>query len=173
VQAELEADGLDIPPNHVETQLLAAAARNPELIEAFEARYFEGHDPLRAAQLEAAIRQQGEAWAKAALAITNPVQRLAAQRHIEAWMSRAWQAAFVTPEQHRAKGAAIVRRAIDQIVREARRPRIDSSVTGDVLAVAQAVRGASSSKPPPEVPVNLGRLSEGEFRRHTMERYGF
>jgi hypothetical protein len=88
-------------------------------------------------------------------------------------MSRAWQAAFVTPEQHRAKGAAIVRRAIDQIVREARRPRIDSSVTGDVLAVAQAVRGASSSKPPPEVPVNLGRLSEGEFRRHTMERYGF
>ena len=40
VQAELEAAGLDIPPNHVETQLLAAAARDPALIEAFEFEIF-------------------------------------------------------------------------------------------------------------------------------------
>ena len=86
VQRDLEADGLDIPPNHVETHLLAAAARDPTLIEAFKSRYFQGHDPLQAAQLEAGIRQQGETWAKAALSIANPAQRLAAQRHIEARM---------------------------------------------------------------------------------------
>lgn len=173
VQAELEAEGLDIPPDYVETQLIAAGARDPALIEAWESRYFEGHDPLRAAQLEAAIRQQGETWAKAALAIANPAQRLAAQRHIEAWMRRAWQAAFVDPQEHRAKGAATVRRAVEQIVKQARRPPIDRQISADYFAVAQAVRGASSSKPPPDPPVNLGRMSEGEFRRHTLERYGF
>jgi hypothetical protein len=35
------------------------------------------------------------------------------------------------------------------------------------------MRGASAKTLPPEPPVNLGRLSEGEFRKHTMERYGF
>ena len=68
VQKELEAEGLDIPPDFVETQLMAAGARDPALVEAWESRYFTGHDPLRAAQLETAIRQQAEAWAKAALA---------------------------------------------------------------------------------------------------------
>jgi hypothetical protein len=172
IQKELEAEGLDIPSNHVETQLLAAAARDSALIEAFESKYFQGHDPLQAAQLEAAIRHQGETWAKAALSIANPVQRLAAQRHIEARLRTMWEAAFVDPAQHRAKGAAVVRRAIDQIVKDARRPRIDERISGDVLAVAAAVRGASG-KPPPDPPVNLGRMTAGEFARHTMERYGF
>ena len=44
--------------------------------------------------------------ARAALAIANPPQRLAAQRHIEDWMKRAWQSPFVDPVEHRAKGAA-------------------------------------------------------------------
>jgi hypothetical protein len=172
VQRDLEAEGVDVPPDYVETQLLAAVARNPELIEAHEARYFQGHDPLTAARLEAGIRQEAEAMAKAALSIANPVQRQAAERHIQDWMRRAWQAAFVDPREHRAKGAAIVRRAIDQIVKDAHRPRIDPDATADRLAIVAAMKGASG-KPPPEPPVNLGRLTEGEFRKHTMERYGF
>jgi hypothetical protein len=172
VQRDLEADGLDILPNHVETQLLAAAARDPTLIEAFESRYFQGHDPLQAAQLEAAIRQQGETWAKAALSIANPAQRLAAQRHIEARMREMWQAAFVDPAQHRAKGAAVVRRAIDQIVKDAHRPRIDERISGDVLAVAAAVRGASAKSAPAEPPVRLSELSDSDLNKWSKQ-FGF
>jgi hypothetical protein len=99
--------------------------------------------------------------------------RVLAQQNIEASMRQMWETAFPDPATYRANAARYVHKAIDRMHKEARRPRIDPDVTADRLAVVQAMRGASTNKPPPEPPVNLGRLTAGEFARHTMERYGF
>ena len=83
-----------------------------------------------------------------------------------------WETAFPDPAAYRANAARYVNRALDRMHKDARRPRVDPDVTADRLAVVQAMRGASG-KPPPEPPLNLGRMTAGEFARHTMEKYGF
>ena len=170
-QAKL--DGLDVDENHVRRWLLSEAAQDPGLQAAWEARYYQPPGPLDRARIAANIQQWAEGQAKLALQLPDARARVLAQQNIEASMRQMWETAFPDPQQHRAAASAYVRKALDRMHKEARRPRIDPDVTADRLAVVQAMRGASSSKPPPEPPPNLGRMSEGEFRRHTMERYGF
>lgn len=51
--------------------------------------------------------------------------------------------------------------------------RIDPQVTEDRMAVAAAVRGQSTSKPPSEPAKDLTRMSNAELRKHTIDQYGF
>src|SRR4029077_10187841 len=52
--------------------------------------------------------------------------------------------------------------------------RIDPNVTEDRMAVAAAVRGsASTSSPPREPATDMSRMSNSEFRKNTIEQYGF
>jgi hypothetical protein len=168
-QEQSKLDGLDVPENHVETFLLAEAARDPELTRAFEGRYYTPPGPLQRAQLERAIMQHGENLAREALLIADPAQRRMAEANIHAEMRRLYENTFPDPATYRASAAAYVRKAIDRMHREARRPRIDLDATNDRLAVAQAVRGASSNKLPPEPPPNLGKMTDGEFKRYTEQ----
>ena len=169
-QAKLE--GLDVDENHVRRWMLAEAAQDPQLREAWDARYYQPPGPLERARIAADIQQWGEGQAKLALQLPARA-RQEAERNIHAEMRRLWETAFPDPATYRANAARYVHKALDRMHREARKPRLDPDRTADRWAVAQAVRGASTSTPPPDPPVNLGRLSEGEFRRHTMERYGF
>lgn len=172
-QAKL-ADVPGVDEDHARRWLLSEAAQDPRLGEAWEvSRFYQPPGPLDRAKVAANIQQWAEGQAKLALQLPSPRARVLAQQNIEASMRQMWETAFPDPQQHRAAAAAYVRKAIDRMHKEARRPRIDPDVTADRLAVVQAMRGASTNKPPPEPPVNLGALTEGEFRRHTMERYGF
>lgn len=48
----------------------------------------------------------------------------------------------------------------------------DRNATEDHAMVVAAVRYGSSSKAPPEQPINLGAMSNNEFRAHMREKYG-
>jgi ribosomal protein L22 len=163
----------DIADNHVETFLLAEAARDPELARAFEGRYYQPPGPVERARVASHIQQWGEGQAKLALTLPDRRARVLAQQNIESSMRQMWSAAFPDPATYRASAAKYVNKALERMHREARKPRLDPDATSDRFAVAQAVRGASAKSAPPEPPVNLGRLSSGEFARHTMEKYGF
>jgi hypothetical protein len=171
-QARIAADIPDVEDNFVETHLLAEAARDPELARAFDARYYSELNPLQRAELERAIMMRGEDMAKAALRIADPQQRRLAEQYIHAEMRRLYQNTFPDVQEYRANGAAYLRKAIDKIDRQARRPRIDPIVSGDVLAVAQAVRGASSKVDVREPAPNWGELSDAALNAFT-KRLGF
>jgi hypothetical protein len=171
-QARIAADIPDVEDDYVETRLLAEAARDLELTRAFDARYYSEPNPLQRAELERAIVMRGEDMARAALQIRDPVQRRLAEQHIHAEMRRLYQNTFPDVQEYRANGAAYLRKAIDKIDRQARRPRIDPVVSGDVLAVAQAVRGASSKVDVREPAPNWGELSDAALNAFT-KRLGF
>jgi hypothetical protein len=167
------SDVPDIADSHVETFLLAESRRDSELVRAFDARYYTGPNPLERAQLERAIMAHGENLARTALQIADPAQRRLAEQHIHAELRRLYENTFPDPATYRANAAKYVHKALDHMHREARKPRLDPDRSADYFAVAQAVRGASSGKPPPDPPVNLGRMTAGEFAKHTLEKYGF
>ena len=64
-QAKLE--GLDVDENHVRRWMLAEAAQDPQLREAWDARYYQPPGPLERARIAADIQQWGEGQAKLAL----------------------------------------------------------------------------------------------------------
>jgi hypothetical protein len=170
-QAKLE--NLDVDENHVKRWMLSEAAQDSELQRAWEGKYYEPPGPIDRARIAANIQQWAEGQAKLALQLSNPLARRMAQQNIESEMRRLWSQAFPDPVTYRANAAEYVNRALERMHREARRPRIDVDLTSDRLAVAAAVRGASTSKLPPEPPVNLGRLTAGQFAAYTLEKYGF
>jgi hypothetical protein len=53
------------------------------------------------------------------------------------------------------------------------KPSIDLAATADREMVYAAIRdGGSGRAPPPEPEVSLGQLSDSEYRKHLMEKYG-
>jgi hypothetical protein len=68
--------------------------------------------------------------------------------------------------------AAILRRVNNNILKEARalKPPLDPDASADRAAVAFAVREASSGDLP-EPQVDLGKLSDVEFRKHLRDKY--
>jgi hypothetical protein len=163
------ADIPDIADNHVETFLLAEAARDPELQRAFEGRYYTPPGPLQRAELERAIVQHGENLARQALQIADPQQRRLAEQHIHAELRRLYENTFPDPATYRANAAKYVNKALERMHRDARKPRLDLQISGDVLAVAQAVRGASAKSAPPEPPVRLSELSDSDLNKYTRQ----
>jgi hypothetical protein len=172
-QAKLE--GADVPADFARRWILSEASLDPALREAWDSRNFQGHDPVQQARIAADIGAWGNAQARLALQLPDANARIIAQRNIESSMRAMWQRACPDPAAHRAAANRYLRQTLSRMHEEARRrpPPIDELATADRLAVAAAVRGASASKPPPDPPVNLGRMTAGEFARHTMERYGF
>ena len=166
------ADVTGIDEDHAKRWMLAEAAQDPGLREAWEARYYQPPGPVERARIAGHIQQWGENQAKLALQLPDARARVLAQQNIEASMRQMWETAFPDPATYRANAARYVNRALDRMHKDARRPRVDPDVTADRLAVVQAMRGASG-KPPPEPPLNLGRMTAGEFARHAMEKYGF
>jgi hypothetical protein len=164
-QAKLE--GLDVSDDHVETFLLAESARDPELARAFEGRYYTPPGPLQRAELERAIMAHGENLARTALQIADPQQRRLAEQHIHAELRRLYENTFPDPATYRANAARYVHKALDRMHREARRPRIDLDATADRLAVAAAVRGASSKVDVREPAPNWGELSDAGLNAFT------
>jgi hypothetical protein len=164
-QAKL--DGLDVDENHVKRWLLAEAAQDSELQRAWEARYYQPPGPLERARIAADIQQWGEGQAKLALQLPARA-RQEAERNIHAEMRRMWETAFPDPATYRANASAYVRKALDRMHREARRPRVDPDATADRLAVVAAMKGASG-KPAPERPPDLTRMTDGEFKRYTEQ----
>jgi hypothetical protein len=171
-QARIAADIPDVEDNYVETHLLAEAARDPELVRAFDARYYSEPNPLQRAELERAIMMRGEGMARAALQIRDPVQRRLAEQHIHAELRKLYANTFPDVQQYRASGAAYLRKAIDKIDRQARRPRTDRQVTGDVLAVAQAVRGSSAKFDVREPAPVFSELSDAALNSFSKQ-FGF
>ena len=168
-QAKLE--GLHVDENHVKRWLLSEAAEDPQLREAWEARYYQPPGPLDRARVAADIHRWAEGQAKLALQLADPRARLLAQQNIEASMRQMWETAFPDPAAYRANADRYVRKAIDRMHKGARRPRIDERISGDVLAVAAAVRGASGKVPPEPAP-NWGELSDAALNAFT-KRLGF
>jgi hypothetical protein len=172
-QAKL-ADVAGIDDDHAKRWLLSEAAQDPRLGEAWEvSQFYQQPGPVERANVASQIQQWGEGQANLALQLPDRRARVLAQQNIEASMRQMWSAAFPDPQQHRATAGAYVNQALDRMHKDARKPRLDPDATADRLAVAQAVRGASIRTPPPETPPNLGRMTQGEFQRHTMEKYGF
>jgi hypothetical protein len=166
-QAKL--DGLDVPDNHVETFLLAEAARDPELQRAWEGKYYEPPGPIDRARIAANIQQWAEGQARMALQLSNPLARRMAQQNIESSMKQMWAQAFPDPATYRANAAEYVRKAIDRMHKEARRPRIDLQATADHEAVAAAVRGASTNKIPAEPAPVWGELTDSQLNAFTKQ----
>jgi hypothetical protein len=166
-QAKL--DGLDVPENHVETFLLAEAARDPDLTRAFEGRYYSAPGPLQRAQLERAIMAHGENLAREALLIADPQQRRLAEQHIHAELRRLYLDTFPDPATYRANAARYLQRALDKMHKDARKPRLDPDRTADRFAVAQAVRGASSKADVREPAPAFGELSDSALNAFTKQ----
>ena len=51
--------------------------------------------------------------------------------------------------------------------------KVDEEATADHAAVAQAVRGASSTRGTAEPPPDLSKMSDAELRKYTQENWGF
>jgi hypothetical protein len=168
-QAKL--DGLDVDENHVKRWLLSEAAQDLELQRAWEARYYQPPGPLDRARIAADIHQWGEGQAKLALQLPARA-RLLAQQNIEAEMRRMWETAFPDPQQHRAAAGPYVKRALDRMHREARRPRIDADATADRLLVVQAMRGASAKFEVREPAPAFGELSDAALNSFSKQ-FGF
>ena len=157
----------DIADNHVETFLLAELRRDPELVRAFDARYYTGPNPLDRAQLERAIMSHGENLARAALQIADPQQRRLAEQHIHAELRRLYENTFPDPATYRANAARYVHKALDRMHRDARKPRLDPDRSADYFAVAQAVRGASAKHDVREPAPAFGELSDAALNAFT------
>ncbi len=66
------------------------------------------------------------------------------------------------------------KRSLEREARQDFQPtQVDETVTADREAVAQAVRGASTTKVPAEPAPKLGNKSNAEFRKHVIDQYGF
>jgi hypothetical protein len=115
---------------------------------------------------------RGEDMARAALQIADPQQRRLAEQHIHAEMRRLYQNTFPDPSEYRANGARYVKRALDRMHRDARKPKIDGEVTADRLLVAQAVRGASGRVDVRERPPAFGELSDNALNAFSKQ-FGF
>jgi len=84
--------------------------------------------------------------------------RARAEKHILAEVQQLMGQVFPDPQAYRANAKAYLRRAIDKMRSEIRRPRIDEDVTADRFAVAQAIKSAGGKFTPEPTP-NLGGLS--------------
>jgi hypothetical protein len=160
LQAEL---GPNVPDDYARTTLLAMSAENPALAEAWRFRHVTA-DQRRAAELEF---QQLEVlhWraqqapddprkAEALAQIERRGQELGLMMNAGKILDRAWR-----DVQRRAEKA---------------RPPIDIAATEDRELVAQSIRDAGSGRAvPAEPPPNLGRMSDSEFRKYTLENFGF
>jgi hypothetical protein len=162
----------DIADNHVETFLRAEATRDPELVRAFDAKWYQPPGPLERARIAADIQAWAEGQARLALQLPDPRARVLAQQNIEASMRQMFETAFPDPATVRANGARYLQRALDLMHKDARRPRIDVDATEGRLAVVAAMKGASG-KPSAEPPPNFSQMSDGEFSRTTKQLYGF
>lgn len=152
IQSKLPAH---LPEDYAETQLLAMAAKNPDLIAAWDLR----NTDTRAAHLELTKIE----FALAQLQ-NNPS---ADQSVVSALMQRGYQLGLALNAKE------ILRRASVDVVNRAEKFRpIDAEATAEYEAVAQAVRGAGgkvTAEPPPD----FGRMSDSEFRNYTRDNFGY
>ena len=156
-QAKL-ADVPGIDEDHARRWLLSEAAQDPRLGEVWEiSRFYEPPGPVDRARVASHIQAWAEGQAKLALQLPDPRARVLAQQNIESSMRQMWETAFPDPAAYRANAAKYVNQALDRMHKEARKPRLDPDRTSDYFAVAQAVRGASTRTPPPEIPPGIWR----------------
>jgi hypothetical protein len=158
----------------IENHLLGEATRDPELVRAWDAQYYNPPGPLERAQLERAIISHGQQLAKAAMQITDPIARALAEKHIAAELQQIFAQTFPDPNAHRANAKAYVRKVIGKMREDLGRrpPRIDEDATADRMAVVQAVRGASSKVSVEPTP-DFGSMSDWEFRKYSKHNLGF
>ena len=168
-QAKLE--GWNVEPDHVESWLLAAQARDPELAHAWEAQFYQPPDPLRRAELERGIMEHGNQLARAAAAIQDPTQRALAEKNIRQELQRLYNATFPDPAKYRASATLYIRKALGRMHKAAQRAQIDPNVSEDRAAVAAAIRSAGGTLRTEPAPA-LGKLSNAELNKFT-EQFGF
>jgi hypothetical protein len=144
-----------LPGDYAQTQLLALAATNPDLIAAFDLR----HVDRRA--VDAELRKVESALAQAQRNPSTDQAKVAALVQYGRRLGLALNA------------QEIIRRATAGIVKrgKAHNP-IDAEATVDRELVAQTVRGAGG-KIEPEPPPNFGNMSDKQFERYTREHYGY
>jgi hypothetical protein len=80
----------------------------------------------------------------------------------------AWRNRYAKPMHYE----RTVRRLIRECVKEMG-PVYDPDVTADRLAMAEAVRGASTNTRPPQRQINLNALSDEDFARYTEQQWGY
>lgn len=88
-------------------------------------------------------------------------------------LANAWVNRQANPKQFAKIEQELQRQYAEKFERRASR-KVDAGVTEDRIAVAAAVRGASSTKVAPAEPSpELGKLSNSQLRKHVMDNYGF
>jgi len=144
-----------LPTDYAETQLMAAAAKNPELAAAWELR----NSDRRAVDLELSKVERALAQLQ-----NNPA---ADRKKVAALMQYGYRLGLAYNSRE------ILKRARADIVNRGREIRpIDPEATADYEMVAQAVRGAGgkvAAEPAPD----LSKMSDAELRKYTQDNYGF
>ena len=106
---------LDLDEGYVERCPLAEAFKDPELVRAFEARYYETPNPIQRAELESQILAYSQTMMARASMLADPQQRALAQRHIQAEVLRLYESTFPDPVTYRRNGAKYVQQATEQM----------------------------------------------------------
>jgi hypothetical protein len=153
--------GPNVPDDYAKTQLLAMSVERPELQVAWQYRHLT-NEQRAAADLE--FRQLEALYWKAQRAPDDPRKAEAL-----AQMERRGQ------ELGLMNAGKILDKAWRDVQRRAEKalPPIDPDVTATRMELAQIIRdGGSNRQAPPEPPVQLGRLTDSEYRQHLLEKYG-
>src|SRR5262249_2760877 len=155
LQSELPSH---LPSDYAANALWAAAAKDHNLVAAFEARKQDVKAAAsQFAQLEALYNQLARD--------PNPDAR---KQEAIAWLQQQGQQLGIIMNS-----AEIIRRAKAAIIKTAKEhPAYDDEATQTRLAVAAAVRGASAPIMP-DPPPNFGRMTDQEFRNWKRENLGW
>lgn len=103
---------------------------------------------------------------------TEIVQRLQIEAQRDPNLRHAIENRFAGPAENQ-RAIIASRTAIEKVVNEiGRRGVYDEAATEDRALVSQSLRGGRST-PPPEQPVRLGRMSDGDAKGHVKAKYGY
>ena len=104
MEQSLLSDVPGVDDDYFETQLRAAATRDPQLVQAFDTKFYTPPGPVERSRIAAGIQAWGENQARLALSLTDPRARQMAEKAIHSQMEQMWTAALPDPQALKAWG---------------------------------------------------------------------
>jgi hypothetical protein len=138
-----------LPPDYAETQLMAEAAKNPELVFAW------GHRDVDRRAVDAELRKVESALAQLERNPSGNQQKIAALYEYGYRLGLAFNSKEIICNLSR-----------DIVKRGSAHKPIDPEATADRAAIAAAVRDGRGAIETKEPPPSLGKMSDDEFRKY-------
>jgi hypothetical protein len=164
LQSHVSRMNPNIPDDFVRDRLLVMAAENPALEQAWR---FRNVSDAELATAKRDFQAAAQLYQQALKAPDTDPRKPEALRFLEQ-RGQHLQLMLGARGVIRSARNAILKRA-DEV-----KPPYDPAATEDRELVAQSIRDAGSGRAvPAEPPPNLGKMSDSEFRKYTLENFGF